>query len=414
MTLLVLGINHKTASVAVREKVAFSEEKRQLALQQIHQQDLAESAVILSTCNRTEIYLHHRQISPQECKQWRTNCINWFANIHQLSVDELNKSIYTHQNQQAANHLMRVACGLDSLILGEPQILGQVKQAFQISEDYYQAANIPLSSTLSRLFQKTFATAKRVRTETNIGESAVSVAYAACSLARQIFESLHELQILLVGAGETIELVSRHLLRHGVKKLMIANRTLSRAERLVETLASNTPIEVYSLDELQTPLNQADIVISSTSSPNVLITKAMAEIAEKARQFRPTLMVQDIIQRNLSQREQASEQAQDIITQECMDFFEWLKVHQFSNLIRHYRDEAENTRQELLEKALHQIQQGENAEKILQELSYKLTNKLIHAPTQTMQSMMRSGNAEGLHAFSNALHLTHPLNEKND
>ena len=154
MTLLVLGINHKTASVAVREKVAFSEEKRQLALQQIHQQDLAESAVILSTCNRTEIYLHHRQISPQECKQWQTNCINWFANIHQLSVDELNKSIYTHQNQQAANHLMRVACGLDSLILGEPQILGQVKQAFQISEDYYQAANIPLSSTLSRLFQE--------------------------------------------------------------------------------------------------------------------------------------------------------------------------------------------------------------------------------------------------------------------
>ena len=118
MTLLVLGINHKTASVAVREKVAFSEEKRQLALQQIHQQDLAESAVILSTCNRTEIYLHHRQISPQECKQWQTNCINWFANIHQLSVDELNKSIYAHQNQQAANHLMRVACGLDSLILG--------------------------------------------------------------------------------------------------------------------------------------------------------------------------------------------------------------------------------------------------------------------------------------------------------
>jgi len=186
--------------------------------------------------------------------------------------------------------------------------------------------------------------------------------------------------------------------------------------------------------------NQADIVISSTGSPNVLITKAMAEIAEKARQFKPTLMVdiavprdidenvselesvyhytvddlQDIIQRNLSQREQASEQAQDIITQECMDFFEWLKVHQFSNLIRHYRDEAENTRQELLEKALHQIQQGENAEKILQELSYKLTNKLIHAPTQTMQAMMRSGNAEGLHAFSNALHLTHPLNEKND
>lgn len=438
MTLLVLGINHKTASVAVREKVAFSEEKRQLALQQIHQQDLAESAVILSTCNRTEIYLHHRQISPQECKQWQTNCTNWFANIHQLSVDELNKSIYTHQNQQAANHLMRVACGLDSLILGEPQILGQVKQAFQITEDYYQSLHLPISSELSRLFQKTFSTAKRVRTETNIGESAVSVAYAACSLARQIFESLRKLNILLVGAGETIELVSRHLLRHGVKKLMIANRTHERAERLVEKLASDTQIDVFALDELQTALNQADIVISSTGSPNVLIRQEMVKIAQKARHYAPMLLVdiavprdidesvakldsvyhysvddlQDIIQRNLSQREQASEQAQEIIAQECADFFEWLKVRQFSNLIKHYRQDAEQTRQELLEKALLSLQNGENSEEILQELSYKLTNKLIHAPTQTMQAMMKSSNAEGLHAFSNALHLNHPLNEK--
>lgn len=438
MTLLVLGINHKTASVSVREKVAFSDEKRHLALQQIQQQNLAEGAVILSTCNRTEVYLHHRQISPQECNQWQNNAEKWFADIHQLSLDELNPSIYTFQNQQAANHLMRVACGLDSLILGEPQILGQVKQAFQITEDYYQSLHLPLSSELSRLFQKTFSTAKRVRTETNIGESAVSVAYAACSLARQIFESLRKLNILLVGAGETIELVSRHLLRHGVKKLMIANRTHERAERLVEKLASDTQIDVFALDELQTALNQADIVISSTGSPNVLIRQEMVKIAQKARHYAPMLLVdiavprdidesvakldsvyhysvddlQDIIQRNLSQREQASEQAQEIIAQECADFFEWLKVRQFSNLIKHYRQDAEQTRQELLEKALLSLKNGENSEEILQELSYKLTNKLIHAPTQTMQAMMKSSNAEGLHAFSNALHLNHPLNEK--
>ena len=438
MTLLVLGINHKTASVSVREKVAFSDEKRHLALQQIQQQNLAEGAVILSTCNRTEVYLHHRQISPQECNQWQNNAEKWFADIHQLSLDELNPSIYTFQNQQAANHLMRVACGLDSLILGEPQILGQVKQAFQITEDYYQSLHLPLSSELSRLFQKTFSTAKRVRTETNIGESAVSVAYAACSLARQIFESLRRLNIFLVGAGETIELVSRHLLRHGVKKLMIANRTHERAERLVEKLASDTQIDVFALDELQTALNQADIVISSTGSPNVLIRQEMVKIAQKARHYAPMLLVdiavprdidesvakldsvyhysvddlQDIIQRNLSQREQASEQAQEIIAQECADFFEWLKVRQFSNLIKHYRQDAEQTRQELLEKALLSLKNGENSEEILQELSYKLTNKLIHAPTQTMQAMMKSSNAEGLHAFSNALHLNHPLNEK--
>ena len=438
MTLLVLGINHKTASVSVREKVAFSNEKRELALQQIYRQNLAEGAVILSTCNRTEVYFHHRQISPQECEKWLHNAAQWFADIHQLSLAELNPSIYTYQNQQAANHLMRVACGLDSLILGEPQILGQVKQAFQITEDYYQSANLPLSTELSRLFQKTFSTAKRVRTETNIGESAVSVAYAACSLARQIFESLRNLNILLVGAGETIELVSRHLLRHGVKKLMIANRTRERAVQLVEKLATETQIDVFGLDELQYALHQADIVISSTGSPNVLITQDMVKQSQKVRHYAPMLLVdiavprdidetvaeldsvyhytvddlQDIIQRNLNQRELASEQAQEIISQECHDFFEWLKVHQFSNLIKYYRQDAERIRQELLEKAQLSLQNGELAEDILQELSYKLMNKLIHVPTQTMQAMMKSSNAEGLHAFSNALHLDHPLNEK--
>lgn len=439
MTLLVLGINHKTASVSVREKVAFSDEKRHFALQQIQLQNLAEGAVILSTCNRTEVYFHHRQISPQECDKWQQNAEKWFADIHQLPLSELSSSIYIHQNQHAANHLMRVACGLDSLILGEPQILGQVKQAFQITEAYYQAANISFSTELSRLFQKTFATAKRVRTETNIGESAVSVAYAACSLARQIFESLHELNILLVGAGETIELVSRHLLRHGVKKLMIANRTLARAEQLVEKLATRTPIDVFSLDGLQEALNQADIVISSTGSPNVLISQEMVKIAQKKRHYSPVLLVdiavprdidenvakldsvyhytvddlQGIIQRNLNQREQASMQAESIIAQECADFFEWLKVRQFSNLIKHYREDAEHTRQDLLEKALQHLQQGDNAELVLQELSYKLMNKLIHAPTQTMQSMMKAGNAEGLHLFSHTLNLSHPLDEKN-
>ncbi|MBS6000223.1 MAG: glutamyl-tRNA reductase [Haemophilus haemolyticus] len=438
MTLLVLGINHKTASVSVREKVAFSNEKRELALQQIYRQNLAEGAVILSTCNRTEVYFHHRQISPQECEKWLHNAAQWFADIHQLSLAELNPSIYTYQNQQAANHLMRVACGLDSLILGEPQILGQVKQAFQITEDYYQSANLPLSTELSRLFQKTFSTAKRVRTETNIGESAVSVAYAACSLARQIFESLRNLNILLVGAGETIELVSRHLLRHGVKKLMIANRTRERAVQLVEKLATETQIDVFGLDELQYALHQADIVISSTGSPNVLITQDMVKQSQEVRHYAPMLLVdiavprdidetvaeldsvyhytvdnlQDIIQRNLNQRELASEQAQEIISQECHDFFEWLKVHQFSNLIKYYRQDAERIRQELLEKAQLSLQNGELAEDILQELSYKLMNKLIHVPTQTMQAMMKSSNAEGLHAFSNALHLDHPLNEK--
>ena len=429
MTILVLGINHKTASVALREKVAFSDEKRAFALRNIQQIELAESAVILSTCNRTEVYLHNKRVSPQEAQSWITQAVQWFSTIHQLDLAELNRCIYIHENLLAVNHLMEVACGLDSLILGEPQILGQVKQAYQMSEEYYQHEHQSISGELSRLFQKTFATAKRVRTETNIGESAVSVAYAACSLARQIFESLRELTILLVGAGETIELVSRHLLRHGVKNIVIANRTLARAETLLDKLERPQNVQAIGLERLQEGLNQADIVISSTGSPTVLITQTMVEMAQQQRDYKPMLLVdiavprdieesaaeldcvyhytvddlQNIIQHNLSQREQASEQAKEIIRQECQDFFEWLKVHQFSNLIRKYRENADQTRQVLLERALNARQQGEDAELVLQELSYKLMNKLIHSPTQAMQTMVKNGNATGLQMFSKAL-----------
>lgn len=427
MTILVLGINHKTASVGLREKVAFSDEKRQLALQQIQQFSLGQSAVILSTCNRTEIYLHNKAIPPEQSAQWHDECVAWFAQIHQLDILELQSCLYLHKNQQAAEHLMRVACGLDSLILGEPQILGQVKQAYQISEDYYHdTQHTAVSSELSRLFQKTFAAAKRVRTETHIGESAVSVAYAATTLARQIYESLTELNVLLIGAGETIELVARHLLRHGVKKLIISNRTLSRANELVTKLETSIPTEVLGLDQLQLGLNQADLVISSTGSPDVLVTQAMVKVAQKARRYKPMLMIDiavprdvdesvakldsvyhytvddlnHIIQQNMSEREKASEQAQGIIDEECQDFFAWLKVHQSSDLIRDYRQNAEAIRQDLLEKALASLAQGESADKILQELSLKLTNKLLHAPTQAMQAMAKQGDSKGLRHFS--------------
>ncbi|WP_424402829.1 glutamyl-tRNA reductase [Pasteurella sp. PK-2025] len=431
MTILVLGINHKTASVEVREKVAFSDEKRLFALQQIHAFAIAQSVVILSTCNRTEVYLHHKQILPQQNEGWIERCIQWFADVHQVEANALQSCLYVKQNQQAVVHLMQVACGLDSLILGEPQILGQVKQAYQFSEHYYQTHQLPFSSELSRLFQKTFSTAKRVRSETNIGGNAVSVAYAACSLARQIFESLKPLQILLVGAGETIELVARHLLRHGVQNLMISNRTFERAHHLVEKLEKTSQIQILSLNALQEGLNQADIVISATGSPTLLLTEPMIREAQRVRCGLPLLLIdiavprdiegsvahldsvyhytvddlQHIIQRNLTEREKASQQAQLIIQQERDDFFEWLKVHQFSNLIRTYRSNADQIREDLLEKALIGLHQGENAEKLLQELSYKLTNKLLHSPTQVMNKMVKAGNSEGLALFSSVINV---------
>lgn len=428
MTILVLGINHKTASVALREKVAFSAEKQTLALQQLQRNGLAEHAVILSTCNRTEIYLHNKKIPPEEGEMWQQHCLYWFALIHQVEFKDVEKHTYSYENQQAVQHLMRVACGLDSLILGEPQILGQVKQAYQDSELFYQTQQQNISSELSRLFQKTFATAKRVRTETDIGGSAVSVAYAACNLARQIFDAFHQLNILLVGAGETIELVGRHLLQHGAINLTIANRTLSRASALVEKLAIPN-VNILSLSELQQGLDCADIVISSTGSEQVLITQQMVKLAQKQRKNKPMLIIdiavprdveesvadistvyhytvddlQSIIQRNLDHRKQASHEAEIIIEQECQHFFEWLKVHQFSGLIRHYRTDAEQARQDLLTKALLALQQGQNPETLLQELSYKLTNRLLHVPTQAMQNMVKKGNAKGLQAFSAVL-----------
>ncbi|WP_016611664.1 glutamyl-tRNA reductase, partial [Yersinia pestis] len=253
MTLLALGINHKTAPVSLRERVTFSPESMDQALNSLLQQPLVQGGVVLSTCNRTELYL-----SVEQQENLHEQLTAWLCNYHKLSPDDVRQSLYWHHGNDAVRHLMRVASGLDSQVLGEPQILGQVKKAFAESQ-----RGQSLSSELERLFQKSFSVAKRVRTETEIGASAVSVAFAACSLARQIFESLSELHVLLVGAGETIELVARHLREHQVKHMIIANRTRERAQ----SLASEVGAEVITLPEIDARLADADIIISSTASP---------------------------------------------------------------------------------------------------------------------------------------------------
>ncbi len=430
MTILVVGINHKTASVKLREKIAFVDNSINIALQQISQQQLAESAVILSTCNRTEIYIHNSQITPQEDNpqniQWQENCVNWLAKFHQLDLTELQQSIYFKQNFVMAEHLMSVACGLDSLILGEPQILGQVKKAYQQSEQFYSEKKLNFSVKLSRLFQKTFSAAKRVRSETDIGGSAVSVAYAACGLARQIFDDFSTARFLVIGAGETIELVCRYLVQHGAKNLTVANRTRQRAEELREKIGQ---MDILSLDELQTGLNNADIVISSTGASHSLISKEMVKNAQKNRYFSPLLLIdiavpcdieegvdefegvyaynvddlENIINQNLAQRQLAAEQAKNIVYQECRAFFDWLKQLQSQDLIKSYRQNAEQIRLQFLEKAQNALEQGDDPQKVLTELSYKLTNQLLHSPTATLQDMAKSDNVKGLQSFSKYL-----------
>lgn len=370
MTLLALGINHKTAPVALRERVTFSPDTLEQALNSLLAQPLVQGGVVLSTCNRTELYL-----SVEQQENLQDQLVAWLCDYHKLSVDEVRKSLYWHHDNDAVSHLMRVASGLDSLVLGEPQILGQVKKAFADSQRGHS-----LSSELERMFQKSFSVAKRVRTETEIGASAVSVAFAACTLARQIFESLSTVNVLLVGAGETIELAARHLHQHKVKKLMIANRTRERAQALADEVGA----EVISLPEIDSRLAEADIIISSTASPLPIIGKGMVERALKQRRNQPMLLVdiavprdvepevgklpnaylysvddlQAIIESNMAQRQAAAVQAETIVVQESSEFMSWLRAQSAVETIRDYRSQAEQVRAELEARAIAALQQG--------------------------------------------------------
>ncbi|MFP1728637.1 glutamyl-tRNA reductase [Lonsdalea quercina] len=417
MTLLALGINHKTAPVSLRERIVFTQDSLGAALHSLLQQPLIQGGVLLSTCNRTELYL---SVDAEENQ--REQLIHWLCEYHHLSADDVRKSLYWHEGNAAVSHLMRVASGLDSLVLGEPQILGQVKKAFAESQREQS-----LSGDLERLFQKSFTVAKRVRTETDIGASAVSVAFAACTLARQIFESLADVNVLLIGAGETIELVARHLREHQVKRMWIANRTRERAQ----VLAHEVGAEVIALSELDSQLAQADIIISSTASTLPIVGKGMMERTLKVRRNRPMLMVDiavprdiepevgklanvylysvddlhAIVQQNLAQRKAAAVQAESIVQQESSEFMGWMRAQTAVETIRDYRSQADALREEMTTKALAAIQQGGDVEAIVQELTHRLTNRLIHAPTISLQQAARDGDQDRLQILRDSLGL---------
>lgn len=415
MSLLAIGINHNTASVELREKVAFGPEKLSLALNQLSTSSHVKGGVILSTCNRTEIYCDVRSAS-------KNKVIEWLSQFHQVSLDELKPSLYVHEEQAAICHLMRVACGLDSLVLGEPQILGQVKQAYAEARE-----NHAVNPATEKLFQKAFSVAKRVRTETEIGGSAVSVAYAACTLAKHIFESLADATVLLVGAGETIELVAKHLAGHHCKRMIVANRTRERALSLAQQFGA----DVIALNEIPDYLAQADIVISSTASPLPIIGKGMVESALKARRHQPMLLVdiavprdiepqvgklndaylysvddlQSIVDSNIEQRKVEAIQAEAIVSEESATFMSWMRSLQAVDSIRDYRKQANEAREELLNKSLQALAAGGDPEKLLIELSNKLTNKLIHTPTRALQTAAEQGEPAKLAVIRQSLGL---------
>lgn len=404
MAIFALGINHKTAPVSLREKVAFAPEQVHEALRELATVTAVTDAVILSTCNRTELYFNGTNHQAEQV-------IGWLAQFHQLDVTELQSHLYLHHDRQAAEHLMRVAAGLDSLVLGEPQILGQVKQAYNQSR---QAGTI--NPQFERLFQKTFAVAKDVRTNTDIGANAVSVAFAAVSLARQIFGKLEKVKVLLIGAGETIELVARHLAEQGARELTVANRTYERAVQLAEQFNAR----VITLSQVPAQLPQADIVISSTASTLPIVGKGMVEQALKKRRHKPMFLVdlavprdieqqvgeledaylytvddlQSIVAQNVSSRQQAAEQAGEMIRLGADDFLQWLQLQGSVDWVRDYRQRCELVKTELLSRALNQLAAGQDAEKVLAELANKLSNRLMHSPTKTIRQLLQQEASE--------------------
>ena len=399
MAIFALGINHKTAPVALREQVAFAPEQVPQALRELTMLTSITDAVILSTCNRTELYFNG---SPGQAEQ----VIRWLAQFHALNSSELQPHLYLHQDSAAAGHLMQVAAGLDSLVLGEPQILGQVKQA------YNQARNAgTINPQFERLFQKTFAVAKQVRTETDIGANAVSVAFAAVSLAKQIFGNLAKVRVLLIGAGETIELVARHLQEQGAEQLSVANRTYERAVALAEQFSASA----ITLSQVPQQLAQADIVISSTASTLPIVGKGMVEQALKLRKHKPMFLVdlavprdieqqvgeledaylytvddlQSIVAQNLTNRQQAAEQAKQMIAVGVAEFAQWQMLQGNADWVRDYRQRCETVRDEMLAKAVNQLSSGQDAEKVLAEFSVKLTNRLMHSPTKAIRQLLQ-------------------------
>ncbi|MBS3955205.1 MAG: glutamyl-tRNA reductase [Methylomicrobium sp.] len=391
MTLLAVGINYNTAPVSIRERLAFPADILETSLQDLWRLNGISEAAILSTCNRTEFYCE----SPIENKQI---LIDWVAENRNIKSADFAPYLYTHQDSQLIRHMFRVACGLDSMVLGEPQILGQMKTAYQAASEAGT-----LGKYLGKLFQYTFSAAKKVRTDTAIGSSPVSIAFAAVQLAQQIFDKLSEQTAILIGAGETIELTARHLTQHGIGRIIIANRTFDKAH----ALASRFNGYAISLTELPTHLAEADIVVSSTASQLPILGKGSVESAIKKRKHKPMFMVdlavprdieaeveqlkdvylytvddlQNTIDQNMDNRRRAALQAEEIIDTEVEHFLSWLRAQGAQNTIRDYRVQAESIRDEALTKTLKMLNNGLSAEEALNRLAHSLTNKLIHTPS---------------------------------
>jgi glutamyl-tRNA reductase len=408
MALIALGLNHLTAPLELRERVAFAPEATAQALSDLARQPGVNEAMILSTCNRTELYVDvdkGAEGTPQR----------WLSEQHHLTERRIDEFLYRHDADDAVRHLFRVATGLDSMVLGEPQILGQVKDAYQAARSAGS-----LRAPMERLLQQTFAVAKRVRTDTRIGASPVSVAYTAVRLAEQLFADLADACVLLIGAGDTIELAARHLSESRVRRLIVANRTLENAQALAQRFGAYA----IGLGDLPQHLAEADIVIASTASREPVITRAMVEAALRARRHRPMFLVdiavprdieadvaglddaflytiddlKQVIDDNLRSRKAAAREAEAIIGLQVEHYAAWRRALDLRNPLPALRRDAEAQRDAALAKARQLLAAGRTPEQALDFLAHTLTNKLLHAPSANLRAAAQRGDIELLRA----------------
>ena len=392
MQLFALGINHHTAPLAVREQVSFDLARLPLALNDLLRAKPVREAAILSTCNRTELY----------CAAERAeSAVEWLAEYHDLAPGRIQPYLYQYPQRDAVRHMFRVASGLDSMVLGEPQILGQMKQAARMAEEAGT-----LGTLLNKLFQRTFAVAKEVRSTTAIGANIVSMAAASVHLSARIFEDMRRQRVLFIGAGEMIELCAAHFAGQTPARLTVANRTLERAEALAARFAG----DAMRLDEVGGRLADYDVVVACTASPLPILGLGMVERALKQRRHRPMVMVDlavprdiesevgrlddvflytiddlaQIVEQGLESRQAAVVEAEAIIDSQVHDFLQWVDAREVVPMIRALRDSAERARRHEVDHALKLLRRGDDPVQVIETLSRGLTNKLLHGPTNAL------------------------------
>ena len=403
MSLVAIGMNHKTASLDIREKFSLDKDESHKILKKLHSMPIIEEVFLLSTCNRTEIYCEIGDL------RYVKNISRWLLKQKGLSIREFEGYIYSYSDSSVVKHALSVASGLDSMVIGESQILSQLKNAFNEAN---HAETI--GKNLDRLFQYAFSTAKEVRTDTKIGASSLSIANVAVSLTDQFYDDLSDKNALLIGAGETIYIAAKNLRKKNIKNIFIANRTLEKAEMIAKEV-SGTAI---SLKDIPKHLKDSDIIISAVSGNVPLVGKGAVETALKYRKHKPIYMVdlgvprnieaevkdlpdiflytidniQELVRKNYNTRKEAAFDAQSIIETRVQEYMNWRNSQSAFSVIKLYRDDCESIRKQCLEKSLAHLKSGKDPESIMEQLSLNITSKLSHKPTLALNKAGQTDN----------------------